>query len=184
MAARLTRLGVLVTLTAGLILTVSACASVDRPTVQADQVPLPTPLRSFDASVADTLTALEAAVASTGERLETPVGAYRPSEPQDLLQTPRVVRRAALADADDGYVIVYEAGSRGAALEQAQALADYLESGFGQTNYVADSQFSVSTLEDTVIFATWSRRASGDAARAEAVFDAIATVGTPLTIDK
>ena len=54
----------------------------------------------------------------------------------------------------------------------ADELAGYLGSGFGQTNFVADTQFSVSTLEDTIVFTTWSQRRSDDPERAEAAFDA------------
>jgi hypothetical protein len=168
----------------GAVLSVSACTSPDRPTVQADEVPLPTPLRSFGASVAVTLGALEAALAGVGERLEAPDRAFRPSEPEALLQTPRVVRRAELADLDDGYVLVYDAPSAAEALRLADELADYLGSGFGQTNYVADTQFSVSTLEDTIIFTTWSRRSSDDPERAEAVFEAVAAVGNAVEVAK
>ena len=165
-------------------LALAACTSVDRPTVQADEVALPTPLRSFDAAVAGTLAALETAVAGVGERLEVPASAYRPSEPEPLLQVPRVIRRVELADLDDGYVVVYEAESSGEAMRLAEELAGYLGSGFGQTNFVADSQFSVSTLEDTIVFTTWSKRRSDDPARAEAAFDALATVGSPVEVSK
>ncbi len=169
---------------AGAVLLVGGCTSLDRPTVQADELVLPTPLRSFDASVATAIGQLEVAVASVGERLETPAGAFRPSEPESLLHTPRVIRRALLADIDDGYVVIYEADGPGAAQDRAEELADYLESGFGQTNYVADSQFSVSVLEDTVIFTTWSSRRSDDPDRAEAVFEAMASVGSPVEVSK
>ena len=81
-------------------------------------------------------------------------------------------------------MVIYEAESIGRALELAQELADYVESGFGQTNFAADTQFAVSTLEDTVVFTTWSRRRSDDPERAEVAFDAIASVGTPVEIDK
>ena len=165
-------------------LALAACTSPDRPTVQADEVALPTPLRSFDASVAATIGALEAAVARAGERLELPTGAYRPSEPKPLLQVPRVIRRVELADPDDGYVVVYEAPSSGEAMRLADELAGYLGSGFGQTNFVADTQFSVSTLEDTIVFTTWSKRRSDDPERAEAAFEALATVGTPIEVSK
>ena len=165
-------------------LALAACTSPDRPTVQADEVALPTPLRSFDASVAATIGALEAAVARAGERLELPTGAYRPSEPKPLLQVPRVIRRVELADPDDGYVVVYEAPSSGEAKRLADELAGYLGSGFGQTNFVADTQFSVSTLEDTIVFTTWSKRRSDDPERAEAAFEALATVGTPIVVSK
>ena len=165
-------------------LMLAACTSADRPTVQAETVALPTPLRSFDASVAATIGALESAVATVGERLEVPSGAYRPSEPEPLLQVPRAVRRVDLADGDDGYVIIYEAESDNEAVRLADELAGYLGSGFGQTNYVADTQFSVSTLGDTIVFTTWSQRRSDDPGRAEAAFDAIATVGDPVEVAK
>jgi hypothetical protein len=42
----------------------------------------------------------------------------------------------------------------------------------------------VSTLDDTVIFTSWSRRRSDDPERAEAAFEAIATVGTPVEVAK
>ena len=67
----------------------------------------------------------------------------------------------------------------GAAIELAEDLADYLGSGFGQTNYVADTQFAVSTLGDTIVFTTWSQRRSDDPERAEAAFDAVAEAIIP-----
>ena len=166
------------------VLALAACTSPDRPSVQADEVELPTPMRTVDASVERTIAAVDAALTGVGERLTTPTGAYRPSEPQSLLQLPRVVRRVELADPDDGFVVIYEASSYGAAIELADDLAEYLESGFGQTNYVADTQFALSTLEDTIVFTTWSQRRSDDPERAEAAFDAIASVGTPVEIEK
>jgi hypothetical protein len=165
-------------------LALSACTSPDRPTVQADEVPLPTPLRSFEATVAATVGAVEAALGAIGERLEVPARAYRPSEPQALLQVPRVIRRAALADPDDGFVVIYDADGAGEASRLAQVLADYVASGFGQTNYVADTQFLVSVLGDTVVFTTWSRRRSDDPERAEAVFEAVGSVGARVEVSK
>ena len=166
------------------ILALTACTSPDRPSVVPDEVELPTPMRTVDASVQRTIGAVEAALAAAGERLVVPAGAYRPSEPPSLLQSPRTIRRVDLADSDDGYVVIYQAPSSGAAIELADALADYLESGFGQTNFAADTQFAVSTLGDTIIFTTWSQRRSDDPGRAEAAFDAIAGVGIPVEIRK
>ena len=162
----------------------AACSSADRPTIQADEVPLPTPLRTWGASVAATLEQLQAAVAASGTRLDVAVGAYRPSEPASLLQLPRVVLRADLADSDDGYVVVYQAVDRASAGVRAAELAEYLGSGFGQTNYPADTQFSVGLLDDTIIFSTWSSRRSDDPGRAAAVFDAVAGVGEPVEVSK
>lgn len=169
---------------ASAMLALGACASTDRPTVQSDAVPLPTPMRSFGASVAAAIAELEAAAGGLGERLDIPAGAYRPSEPESLLQVPRVIRRVGLADPDDGYVVVYAAAGRAAAADRASELAGYLASGFGQTNYPADTQFSVSVLADVVIFTTWSSRRSDDPDRAEAAFEAMAAVGEPVAVDK
>jgi hypothetical protein len=166
------------------MLALAACTSADRPTIQADEVPLPTPMRSWGASVAATVEQLQAAVAASGARLDTAVGAYRPSEPASLLQLPRLVLRADLADNDDGYVVVYQAPDRASASARATELAAYLGSGFGQTNYPADTQFSVSLLDDTIVFTTWSSRRSDDPTRAASVFDAIASVGEPVEVSK
>ena len=165
-------------------LALAACTSPDRPTVQSDEVELPTPMRTVDASVERAITAVAAALSGAGERLVMPTAAYRPSEPQSMIQLPRTIRRVELADPDDGYVVVYQAPSAGAAIELAQDLADYVGSGFGQTNYVADTQFAVSTIEDTIVFTTWSQRRSDDPERSRAAFDAIASVGSPVEIAK
>lgn len=166
------------------LLMVAACTSPDRPSVQADEVVLPAPMRSFDASVALAIAEVGEALADVRVRLEEPAGAYRPSEPASLMQVPRVVRRADVADRDDGYVVIYEALDATQAAARARELADYLGSGFGQTNYAADTQFSVSVLGVSVIFTTWSSRRSDDPALAEAVFEAVAAVGEPVEIRK
>jgi hypothetical protein len=168
----------------GVVLLTGACSSAERPSVQGDTVALPTPMRSFDASVSVTISQLQAAMAAVGSRLDVAAAAYRPSEPQSLLQVPRAVMRADLADPDDGYLVIYEAADAAAAGQLAQGLAAYLGSGFGQTNYPADTQFSVALLDDTVVFSSWSAGRSSDPDRAEAVFDAIASVGMEVEVRK
>lgn len=169
---------------AALSLLVAACTSPDRPSVQPDEVVLPTPMRSFDAAVSRTVAQLEAAMTAAGERLVESTGPYRPSEPASLMQLPRAVMRVDLADPDDGYVVIYRAGSAAAARDRAAELADYLGSGFGQTNFLPDTQFAVAVLGETVIFTSWSRRGSSDPDRAEAAFDAVATVGEAVEVQK
>ena len=82
-------------LTASLVLAstlmLAACTSPDRPSVQADDVALPTPMRTVGASVQRTIMAVESALGAIGERLTMPTSSYRPSEPPALLrQDPRV----------------------------------------------------------------------------------------------
>ena len=162
----------------------AACTNPDRPSVQGETVPLPTPLRSFDASVSATIGLLQGAVGGIGSRLDFTQRPYRPSEPQSLLQAPRVVMRAQLADPDDGYVLIYDFVDAATARLRGQELADYLGSGFGQTNYPVDAQFSVGTVNDTVVFTWWSRRRSAEPERAAAVFDAMAAVGERIDVLK
>lgn len=167
-----------------LALTMAACTSPDRPSVQPDSVSLPTPLRSPTAAMAATISELQRALSAVPIRLVEPIAPYRPSEPASLLQVPRTVLRADLADPDDGHVLIYGATDAAEAMERANDLATYLASGFGQTNYPVDAQFSVSIVGDTVVFTWRSRRNSSNPDRAVAVFDAMASVGQPIEVLK
>ena len=172
------------TLAMATVFIAAACTNPERPSVQSDTVLLPTPLRSFDASVSATIGLLQGAVGSIGSRLESSQRPYRPSEPRSLLQAPRVVMRADLADPDDGFVLIYDFDDPATARARGQELADYLGSGFGQTNFPVDAQFSVGTVDDTVVFTWWSRRRSAEPERAEAAFDAMAAVGERIEVRK
>lgn len=164
------------------VLLVAGCASPDRPTVQADPVPRPTPVASYGTSIALGVAELQAAVASVGQRLAPPLAAFQTSEPTSLLQAPRVVLRADLADPEDGFVVVYDAADAAEARRWASELASYLGSGFGQATFTPDTQFSVAVRDDAVIFTTWSAGRSSDPGRAEAVFDAVASVGEAIEV--
>lgn len=95
-----------------------------------------------------------------------------------------MVLRADLAEPDEGFVVVYQAADAPSALALGEELATYLSSGFGQTNYFADTQFSVAVRGDTVIFTTWSPRRAADAEKSGRVFDAIAAVGQAIEVRK
>lgn len=164
------------------VMLAGACASPDRPSVQADPVPRPTPLASYGASITATIAELASVVASVGQRLAPAIAAYQTSEPASLLQAPRVVLRADLADPGDGYVVVYDAADATEARQWARDLAGYLGSGFGQATFAPDTRFSVAVLDDAVVFTTWSAGRSSDPARAEAVFDAVAGVGETVEV--
>ena len=163
---------------------VAGCTSSERPRIQPDVVPMPSPLRSFGASLSTTVAEIDAAVAAAGERIDLAVSAYRPSEPQSLVQAPRAVLRADLADPDDGFVVVYQAADTGSADAMATELASYLGSGLGQTNYPADTRFSVAVVGDTVVFTNHSAGRSSDPDRAERVFEAVAGVGRSVEVVK
>jgi hypothetical protein len=177
--SRLGRIALVLSILGAVLL---GCASLDRPRAQGDTVALPTPIRSLDAAVSDAVAALEAAVTTVGSRLEVPASAYRPSEPQTLLQVPRAVLRADLADPDEGYVVVYRAAEVPGAASLAADLAAYLGSGLGLTNFPADTRFSVALLGETVVFTSWSPGRSSDRERSEAVFEALASVGQPVEV--
>ena len=166
------------------VLVVTGCTSAERPSIQGEDIDLPAPVQSFDADLSATAGQLRAAVADLGLRLDAPQQPYRPSEPQALLHVPRAVLRASLADPADGHVVIYRAADSAAATQLAGELAAYLESGFGQTNYPADAQFSISTVGSTIVFTWWSRSRSGDPERAKAVFDAVASVGDEVEVRK
>jgi hypothetical protein len=160
------------------------CTTASRPGAVRPQDPLPTPYTSWPPVVIDVAGRLASALAATGLGLEAPVAAYRPSEPRSLVTTPRAVLRATLADPTDGHVIVYDLPDEAAARAAAQDLADYLGSGFGQTNFPPDAQFSVAVAGDTVVFTWWSRAAASDPAASEAAFTALATVGEGVEVRK
>jgi hypothetical protein len=173
-----TRVGAVLVLAA----VVASCTSLDRPRVQPDVVPMATPLRTFAGSMASTITRVEAAVTAAGERFDGASRPYRPSEPQTLLEVPRAVLRVGLADPDDGFVVVYQGADPEAANTIATELAGHLGSGFGQTNYPADTRFSVTVVGDTVVFTSFSPGRSSDPERAQRAFDAIARVGRAVEV--
>ena len=176
--------GLLLTAALAAAVAVTGCANAERPSVQADTVVLPTPMRSLTLPATTALRQVESALLAIGERLVEPKRPYRPSEPTGLLQVPRALARADVADADDGFVVIYSPTRPAQAQVLADELATYLGSGFGQTNYPADAQFAVATLGDAVLFTWWSRSRSSDPTRAEAVFDAVSSVGEAVEVRK
>jgi hypothetical protein len=165
----------------GVGLLVAACGNPDAPTIQGQDVPLPSPLVSLGPTLTAVVADVEAALVAVGSRLDDSTGDYRPSEPTALVSAPRVVLRADLADADDGFVLVYDAADAAQAATWAADLAAYLGSGYGQASYAADSRFSVASSGDAVIFTTWSPSRSSDPA-AQAAFEAVASVGEAVEV--
>ena len=150
----------------------------------AAQPPLPTPQASLSAQVQGTLTLVQNALAPIGLTLSPAVAPYRPSEPAGLTQAPRAVFQVSLADPDQGFVVIYELPDPATAAARGAELASYLGSGFGQTNYPLDAQFSIGQVGSTLVFTWWSHDRSSNPDLAEAAFNAIASVGQPIPVLK
>jgi hypothetical protein len=165
-----------------LLLVLAACGGGD--TGGADGPPLPTPQTSYSPAIAGTVSLLRDALAAIGGQLFPPVAPYRPSEPASLSEARRAVLQVQSADPNQGYVLVYELLDSAAATTEGQELASYLGSGFGQTNFPFDSQFSVAQVGSTIVFTWWSADRASDRDAARAAFEAIASVGQPIPVIK
>ena len=143
-----------------------------------------TPEASISPQVAATVTALRARLTPAGLAIDQVNQPYRPSEPPTLTGVRRAVFRCRLGDPDDGYVVIYETTDPTRAAALGREFADHVESGFGQTNYPLDAQFSLAQVGGTLVFTWWSRSRSSDPERARAAFEAVAAVGQPIEIRK
>ena len=139
-------------------------------------------MASPSAAVAAAAALLDGRLSEAGLRLELSTADYRPGEPAVLQNAPRAVYRAALPNPNEGWLLIYDLGTADAAQQAGEAFAAYLASGVGQTNYPRDAQFALSRMGSALIFSWWSRERSGDAALAEAAFDAIRGVGQPIEV--
>ncbi len=124
------------------------------------------------------------ALAEQGIRLDRPVVPYRPAEPPGIAVAPRAVLQAGIADPAGGYVMVYEFQDATTASARGTEFAEYLASGFGQTNYSLDAQFSLTQVGSTLIFTWWSSELAADRELARTAFEAISSVGVPIPIVK
>lgn len=166
-----------------LVLVLGACEGAQPDTGGGGQ-PLPTPQQSISPAVRGTVSLVTAALVGAGYQVIPPVMPYRPSEPASLTQTPRVVLQVASPDTDQGFVVIYGLPSMPAASVAATDLASYVGSGFGQTNFPTDAQFSVAQVGTTVAFTWYSGARADDAAAAREAFDAVASVGRPFPVIK
>jgi hypothetical protein len=160
------------------------CGGPRTPDPAADGPRAPTPLPSLNATLSATARLLRGALADAGFRLEQTTTPVRPSEPASLVMTPRAALRASLAEPDEGFVIIYDLADAAEAQTRADELAAYLESGFGQSNFTADTRFSVATVDDTLVFTWWTPSHSSDQESGEAVLEAISRIGDPVEVNR
>ncbi|HUG48440.1 MAG TPA: hypothetical protein VMP67_08520 [Candidatus Limnocylindria bacterium] len=161
------------------LLAVAACTAAPPADPAATAIP---PMATPSAAVGAAAALVEQQLAEAGlDLLQSPLD-YRPGEPGIVQAAPRAVYRASLAQPNEGWVVIYDLGSADAAQAAGDAFAAYLGSGVGQTNYPRDAQFALSRVGQALVFSWWSRERTGDAARAEAVFEAIRRVGQPIDV--
>jgi hypothetical protein len=165
------------------MLMLAACGGAQSDQANGGQ-PLPTPQASSSTAVADTVAILTTTLARRGFQVMTPLVPYRPSEPASLTQVPRTVLQVAGEDADQGYVVVYAFPTDDAAATAGAELARYVASGFGQTNFPTDAQFSVAQVGSTIVFTWYSGARASDPVQAREAFFAVQTVGQPFPVVK
>ncbi len=148
------------------------------------QAPTPrtTPQASFSTQISSGVAVVRRALTDVGIRLDPPVVPYRAAEPPGIAAVPRAVLQAGIGDPEAGYVTIYEFADSDTANVRGAEFADYLESGFGQTNYPLDAQFSLAQLGGTLIFTWWSSELAADRELARTAFQAISSVGVPIPI--
>ena len=166
------------------LLTLAACGGGSQGEPADVGQPLPTPQGSASAAVAGTISLLDERLAGRGYQMFPPIAPYRPSEPESLTQVPRTVLQVSGAEADQGYVLIYSFPTDAAAAAAGAELARYVASGFGQTNYPTDAQFSVAQVGSTLVFTWYSGARANDPAAVRGAFDAIRSVGQPFPVVK
>jgi hypothetical protein len=146
--------------------------------------PIATPVASLGVALAASERRITDALVAAGYQVAPPVVAYRPSEPASLTQVPRTVLQVQGLGNDSGYVVIYQLPSSAEAGVHAAELASYLGSGFGQTNFPVDAQFSVAQLDSTVAMTWWSRERAEDDEAAQGAYDVIRAIGQPYPVVK
>jgi hypothetical protein len=145
--------------------------------------PLATPVASMGSALAAITRRVTQALSTAGYRVGAPVVPYRPSEPASLTQAPRTVLQVQ-TEPDLGYVIIYQLVDSAEAGVRAAELADHLGSGFGQTNFPVDAQFSVAQADSTVLMTWWSRERADDDDAIQGAFDVVRAIGQPYPVLK
>jgi len=138
----------------------------------------------LSASEATTVTLLRRSLATGGFQLSPVSQPVQPAVPTLFATTPMVVYRIELADPDQGFVLIYDFAAPPAAAAGATALARFVGSGFGQTTYPLDAEFSVASLGADVIFTWWSPARASDPGATQAAIGLVAAVGTAVPVTK
>ena len=107
-----------------------------------------------------------------------------PDRPAEIAGRQPAGPRLGYQGPDQGYVLIYSFPTDAAAATAGAELARYVASGFGQTNYPTDAQFSVAQVGSTLVFTWYSGARANDPAAVRGAFDAIRSVGQPFPVVK
>lgn len=143
----------------------------------------PTPMTSLSPIIESARAAVSARLIDAGFLLEPLSFGYEPGQPGALQSVPKAVFRVNLIDTGQGWVVIYDVGTSGAALTAGAEFADYLRT-FGHSNYPGDSQFTLNVVDGALIFHWWSAQRSSEPERATAAFAIVAGVGQPVEVIK
>jgi hypothetical protein len=151
--------------------------------VQDTPRPLATPVASLGSALAGTVQRVTQSLTAAGYVVAPPMVPYRPSEPASLTQVPRTVLQVQ-TEPDLGYVVIYQLADSAQEGVRAGELASYLGSGFGQTNFPVDAQFSVAQADSTVLMTWWSRERADDDDAVQGAFDVVRAIGQQYPVVK
>lgn len=141
-------------------------------------------MASLSPALAAASATIERRLGGAGFSLEHVVQPFRTGEPASLQHVPRALFRVMLSDPDSGWVVLYDLGTPERAAGGGRDLAAYLGSGFGQTNFPMDAEFTVNQIDSTLMFSWWSRERAGDPEQAQAAFEELRRVGQPFPVTR
>jgi hypothetical protein len=135
------------------------------------------PAATVTPAVAQTRTAIVAALAPFSLQLKDADRPFRPAESARLASAPRAVYQVILpADLEGGQIVVYEFRDAAEAVDAGNELAGYLGTGAARVNFPLDAQHAIRQLGTTLIFYTWAPSTSTDPG-SKTIADALATLG-------
>ena len=176
MAARVNRALVLLAVAALLAACTGPGIGINQPSAAAPATPPVGATAAIDAARG----AVAAAISSAGFTLTEAAG-YTPGEPRAVQSLPRQVYQLNFGGPNEGYLVIYDAGSSDAALSAASAFADYLQT-FGHSNYPGDAKFTLNAVGSALVMFWWSPGRSTEPDRAAQAFDLVRTVGQPIEV--
>jgi hypothetical protein len=135
------------------------------------------PAATVSPAVAQTRTAIAAALAPFSLQLDDADRPFRPPESARLASAPRAVFHVVLpADPDGGNIVVYEFRDAATAVDAGNELAGYIGTGAGRVQFAPGAQHAIRQLGTTLIVYTWSPSSSPDPG-STTIAEALGTLG-------